>query len=222
MALRSTRRNVADSDFRPLKPADEAGVPGCSRPMPSYRNVVRCLTITRRICLAQRHYRTCGSGSPGGRWFAFRSLRLLITIVNRNKTRVGCVMFFENTRVACVMILSPTRVACVMFFTRAFGTRSPKSPDSLANSKHNCGAYESPKYSFTKYFEAKGIAWGFGRMVQLVADVRVKSGSGFGYTSLRNCHGTVVDHPMQYVSHAGRLANRAWFRVLAAAFGLYA
>ena len=51
--LRSTRKNVADSDSRPLKPADEADVPGCSRPMRSYRNVVRCLTITRRIRLAR-------------------------------------------------------------------------------------------------------------------------------------------------------------------------
>ena len=40
-ALRSTRKNVADSDSRPLKPADETGVPGCSRPILSPSNVVR-------------------------------------------------------------------------------------------------------------------------------------------------------------------------------------
>ena len=89
-------------------------------------------------------------------------LRLWITVVNRNKTRVARVMFFENTRVACVMFLSPTRVGCVMFFARAAGTRERNSAESLTNPEHNPGAFEPPKYSFTKYFEAKGIAWGFG------------------------------------------------------------
>ena len=50
-ALRSTRKNVADSDCRPLKPVDETGIPGCSRLMLSLRNVVRCLTIVKSLDL---------------------------------------------------------------------------------------------------------------------------------------------------------------------------
>jgi hypothetical protein len=44
-ALRSTRKNVTDSDSRPFQSADEANLRSCSRPMLSSRNVVRLLTI---------------------------------------------------------------------------------------------------------------------------------------------------------------------------------
>ena len=48
------------------------------------------------------------------------------------------------------------------------------------------------------------------------------SGSALGDRRFNHGHGTTVDQPVKHGTHASRLGGRALFRVLVAAFGLYA